>query len=58
MSIFQQELLDELEDLVTQGMGTMTIALSSGRRVLVSVHPVPLSLPRSRMDDLPLGVDD
>ena len=58
MTIFQQELLDDLEDLVTQGMGTMTVALSSGRKVLISVHPLPITAPTSRMDDLLYGEDD
>lgn len=58
MSIFQKELLDELEGMVTQGNGTMKVALSSGRKVLISVHALPISEPISRMDNLPIYGDD
>jgi len=58
MSIFQAEHLDTLENLVTEGSGTMKIALSSGRKVLISVHPLPISEPISRMDNYPIYEDD
>lgn len=58
MTIFQQELLDDLENLITEGSGTMKVALSSGRKVLISVHPLPISEPISRMDNYPTYEDD
>lgn len=58
MTIFQQELLDDLENLITEGSGTMKVALSSGRKVLISVHPLPISEPISRMDNYPIYEDD
>lgn len=58
MTIFQQELLDDLESLITEGSGTMKVALSSGRKVLISVHPLPISEPISRMDNYPKYEDD
>jgi len=56
---FQQEFLDELADLVTIGSGATTLVLSSGRRVMVSVHGLPIYPPQSRIyDELPIGEDD
>ena len=56
---FQQEFLEELAELVTIGSGATTLVLSSGRRVMVSVHGLPIYPPQSRIyDELPSGGDD
>lgn len=57
-SQFQPEFLQELAELVTVGTGATTLVLSSGRRVMVSVHGLPCYPAQSRMDELPDGNDD
>jgi hypothetical protein len=58
-SQFQREFLDELAELVTIGSGATTLVLSSGRKVMVSVHALPIYPPQSRVyDELPIGEND
>jgi hypothetical protein len=58
MSQLQQELLDDLENLIAEGNGSIRVALPSGRKVLISVHALPISEPISRMDNYPTYEDD
>lgn len=51
MSQLQPELQTQIEQLLTDGYGAITVVLSSGRKVMLSAHNLPITPPRSRMDD-------
>lgn len=59
MSRLQPELQEQIEQLLTDGFGAITVVLSSGRKVMLSAHNLPITSPKSRAyDELEVGEDD
>ena len=50
--MLQQELIDEIEQLLKETSGGITITSADGKRLILSVFPEALYPPKSRMDDL------
>jgi hypothetical protein len=50
--MLQQELIDEIEKLLIEASGGITITTKDGRKLILSVFPEALYPPRSRLEDI------
>lgn len=58
MSLLQTELADDIEQMLIDGTGSIEIVTQYGRRLTISVTPTAVYPLKSRIDDLPMGLDD
>lgn len=52
--MLQQELINEIEKLLIEASGGISITTNDGTRLILSVFPEALYPPKSRIDDLPI----
>ncbi|QWE01161.1 hypothetical protein FD967_03730 [Polynucleobacter sp. JS-Mosq-20-D10] len=57
-SLLQSELAQDIEQLLIEGTGGIDIVTQDGKKLTLSVFPTALYPLKSRIDDLPLGLDD
>lgn len=57
-SLLQSELGRDIEQMLIEGTGSIEIVTQYGRRLTISVTPTAVFPLKSRIDDLPLGLDD
>lgn len=50
--MLQPELIDEIEQLLKEGAGGITITAADGKKFMLSVFPEALYPPKSRLDDV------
>lgn len=54
----ETSLLDDIAALLEEGTGGIDVITQDGRKLTISVFPTALYPLKSRIDDLPLGLDD
>jgi hypothetical protein len=55
--MLQQELIDEIENLLKEAAGGITIYTPDGRKLILSVFPEALYPPKSRIDHFSIDQD-